>query len=123
MTRIAAKIYQSARIFSHRVHETIQDMSYYILKAVLSSLLCVYQVRFCFCYHSIGWHVERPYELMIDFCSDPSHTSSSWTPAIDNRKTEVIKIKFSIRVLSKLSQPFLVYARHSLPASHDHGAS
>jgi len=34
---------------------------------------------------------------MIDFCSDPSHTSSSWTPAIDNRKTEVIKIKFSIK--------------------------
>src|SRR5260370_12946491 len=25
------------------------------------------------------------------------HTSSSWTPAIDNRKNEVIKIKFSIK--------------------------
>ena len=27
MTRIAAKIYQSSRISSHRVHETIQDRS------------------------------------------------------------------------------------------------
>src|SRR5450755_632349 len=85
MTRIAAKIYQSARIFSHRVHETIQDRSYYILKAVLSSLLSVYQVRFCFCYHSIGWHVERPYELMIDFCSDPSHTSDRGDCIPDSR--------------------------------------
>src|SRR6266700_4050814 len=28
MTRIAAKIYQSARMFSHRVHETNKDRSY-----------------------------------------------------------------------------------------------
>src|SRR6266568_8653441 len=52
---------------------------YSILKAVLSSIVCVYQVRFCFCYHSVCWLVERPYELMIDFCSDPSHTSSFQT--------------------------------------------
>ena len=62
-------------MFPNRVHETIQNVSYSILKAVLSSILCMYEVRFRFCYHCIDWLVERPYELMIDFCSDPSHTS------------------------------------------------
>lgn len=51
------------------------------------------------------------------------HTSISWTPAIDNRKNEVIKIKFSIRVLSKLSQSCIVYSLYALPAPHHHGAS
>src|SRR5439155_22872654 len=32
------------------------------------------------------------------------HLSSSWTPAIDNRKNEVIKIKFSRHRLSSLSE-------------------
>lgn len=62
-------------MFPHRVHETIQVMSYSLLKAVLSSIVCVYQVRWGFCYHCVGQLVVRPYELMIDFCSDPNHTS------------------------------------------------
>ena len=38
----------------------------------------------------IDWQAEQA------TCPE-GHTSISWTPAIDNRKTEVIKIKFSIK--------------------------
>jgi transposase len=38
----------------------------------------------------IDWQAEQA------ICPE-GHTSSSWTPAIDNRKNEVIKIKFSTR--------------------------
>ena len=70
------------RMVPQRVHKTIQDVPYSILKAALSSILCVYQVRFCFCYHYIGWLIEQPYGLMIDFCSDPSPTSSGLREAL-----------------------------------------
>jgi transposase len=51
------------------------------------------------------------------------HTSMSWTPAIDNRKNEVIKIKFSSDRLPTLPQSCIVYALHTVPAPHHHGAS
>ncbi len=48
------------------------------------------------------------------------HTSSSWTPAIDNRTNEVIKIKFSRHRLSSLSEPEALHAIAAPCASHGH---
>jgi transposase len=39
-------------------------------------------------------HFLIDWQLQQATCPE-GHTSSSWTPAIDNRKNEVIKIKFS----------------------------
>jgi len=46
------------------------------------------------------------------------HESSSWTPAIDRRDNEVIKIKFSGARLSKLHVPFSVSSNRP---TNDHG--
>jgi transposase len=48
------------------------------------------------------------------------HTSSSWTPAIDNRTNEVIEIKFSRHRLSSLSQPETLHAIAAPCAPHRH---
>src|SRR5215469_7594240 len=48
------------------------------------------------------------------------HTSSSWTPAIDNRTNEVIKIKFSRHRLSSLPEPEALYPIDSSCASDGH---
>ena len=48
------------------------------------------------------------------------HTSSSWTPAIDNRTNEVIKMKFSRHRLSALSQSEALHAIGASCASHRH---
>jgi hypothetical protein len=58
----------------------------------------------------IDWHAEQA------TCPE-GHRSLSWTPAIDNRKNEVIKIKFSRHRLSSLSQPETLYAIDSSCAS------
>jgi len=51
------------------------------------------------------------------------HTSVSWTPAVDNRHTDVIKITFSTRdcrsCLSRAVRPF----RESASTPHDYGAT
>jgi hypothetical protein len=48
------------------------------------------------------------------------HKSLSWTPAIDNRTNEVIKIKFSRHRLSSLSQPEALHTIDAPCASHRH---
>ena len=48
------------------------------------------------------------------------HKSLSWTPAIDNRTNEVIKIKFSRHRLSSLSQPEALHAIAAPCAPHRH---
>lgn len=45
-----------------------------------------------------------------------------WTPAIDNRKNEVIKLKFSTKDGSMLPRPRMVYAIGA-SASHHHGTA
>jgi len=46
------------------------------------------------------------------------HTSNSWTPAIDNRTNEVMKIKFSGDRLSSVSQSEALHTIRSSCAAH-----
>jgi transposase len=51
----------------------------------------------------LDWHAQKA-------TCPTGHESSSWTPAIDRRDNEVIKIKFSSDRLSTLFLPFSVYS-------------
>jgi transposase len=64
---------------------------------------------------SIDWQAEQA------TCPE-GHTSISWTPAIDNRTNEVIKIKFSSKDCQSCPSRQMSYPLHALPTSYHHRA-
>ena len=68
-------------------------------------------------------HFQVDWEQQRATCP-AGHTSISWTPAVDKRTNQVIKIKFSTPRLSPLSASQSVHPfAGETPAAHDHGAS